>query len=184
MQFYFLYYHFCWKQQIYATSSIRWQVLERIMVHIIALTGVPGTGKTTVATALRKKGYRVQSDKDFFSLCGEGDPVELDMVCVQQNMGDYTIFESHTAHLIKCELVIQLTCSNYAALRERLIDRGYPAKKVQDNLDSEIFNVIGDEIACPNHVCIETSGLTIDEVVKRVERAITQLTSHNLYKVF
>lgn len=141
-------------------------------------------GKTTVATALKQKGYRVKSDKDFFNLCGSGDPVELDMVCVQQNLGDYTLFESHTAHLLDCELVIHLTCSNYGVLRHRLESRGYDLLKVQENVDSEIFDVIGDEIDCDLYVVIETDGLTVEQVTDKVEQAILNLNGHKLYKDF
>lgn len=154
------------------------------MVHIIALTGVPGVGKTTVATALRKKGYRVKSDKDFFAVCGTGNPVELDMVCVQNNLGSNTIFESHTSHLVECELVIHLKCSNYGVLRKRLEDRGYDALKVQENIDAEIFDVISDEIDCDNHVVVETDGLTIEQVICKVEDILTNFNGHKLYKDF
>lgn len=137
-----------------------------------------------MAKALQQKGYHVKSDKDFFAQCGSGNPVELDMACVQKNLGDNVIFESHTAHLIDCELVIQLKCSDYAVLRDRLTQRGYDSQKVQDNVDAEIFDVIGDEVECDAHVVIETKGLSILDVVERVESAICKLKTHKLYKDF
>jgi len=140
-------------------------------------------GKTTVATELQKKGYRIASDKDFFGKCGSGDPVELDMQCVADNLEDYSIFESHTSHLVPCIFVIHLVCSDYKLLKSRLSERDYSDSKVQENLDAEIFDVIGDEISVKSEK-IDVANLSVSQVVERVEALIEQYTDYKLYKVF
>ena len=43
------------------------------------------------------------------------------------------------------DLVVVLTCPDTAVLHDRLTGRGYSAEKVQENMDAEIFGVVGEE---------------------------------------
>jgi broad-specificity NMP kinase len=106
------------------------------------------------------------------------------MYCVEKNMPDYVIFESHTSHLIACDYVIHLKLSDYGELRKRLKLRGYVSDKIQSNVDSEIFEVISDEISCLNRIEIETKNKSIEQVFLEVLTYIESIAQHKMYKDF
>jgi len=106
------------------------------------------------------------------------------MYCVEKNMPDYVIFESHTSHLIDCDYVIHLKLSDYGELRKRLKLRGYVSDKIQSNVDSEIFEVISDEISCLNRIEIETQKKSIEQVFLEVLTYIESIAQHKMYKDF
>ncbi|MEM0022632.1 MAG: AAA family ATPase, partial [Archaeoglobaceae archaeon] len=70
---------------------------------MIALTGTPGCGKTTVAEELKRRGYRVISVKEFAEMHGcarkEGDDVIVDVGKLSRHRFD-GIIEGHLSHLL------------------------------------------------------------------------------------
>lgn len=126
---------------------------------LIAITGTPGTGKTSVSDELRRRGYRVidigahmrehgllgarDEDRDTFE-------VDLDMLNSSLEMyadSEETIFmESHLAHMLDCSLVVVLRCSP-KVLASRLAERGYGRDKIAENVQAEILDVILCEAA-------------------------------------
>ncbi|OPY49172.1 MAG: putative kinase [Methanosaeta sp. PtaU1.Bin112] len=142
----------------------------------IALTGTPGTGKTTIAALLP---YQVI---DINSLVKEGmnlgiDPdrgcLEADMDaladCLKELDGEETvILEGHFSHhFADWAIVLRLEPS---ALRSRLQARGYSATKMQENLEAEALDVILVEAAerCQRVDEIDTTGKSPQQVAEIV----------------
>lgn len=122
---------------------------------IIAVTGSPATGKSTLAKRLAEElGFehidlnRVIEERGWH----EGRDEKRDTLIVDETMltrrvktlvkpkKNY-IIDSHLSHFISHEMVdacIVCTCG-LKELRKRLEKRGYAAEKVRENLDAEIF---------------------------------------------
>lgn len=123
------------------------------MVGRTALTGTPGTGKTTVAALLRKKGFNVVMGDQLAGDLGaldRYDPIretwEVDLSRLDANLLDSEpmILVAHYAHRLRVDRAIVLRC-HPEVLRERLQGRGWPEKKISENLEAEALSVITAE---------------------------------------
>ncbi len=167
----------------------------------IALTGTPGTGKTTVARLLP---YRVI---DINALVKDGlnlgvDPergcLEADMKALERKLkemdgrdtwntadigdtGDtadtrgaegITILEGHFSHLLADRAIVLRLSPR--ALCPRLEARGYSQKKIKENLEAEALDVILVEAVenCSRVDEIDTTGKTPQEVARLVIKIV------------
>lgn len=132
---------------------------------IVALTGTPGTGKTSIAEGLRALGFAVLDLKRYvgderFDLGSDADhhhAVELDDEALGDFLSDHLVdeigaaaqgpvfIESHFAHELACvDRVIILRCRP-SILKQRLAGRDWPVAKVQENLEAEGLDLILQE---------------------------------------
>ena len=115
----------------------------------VAVTGTPGTGKSTAVDLLdsdlevlhldetiREAGLTTGHDKERDSAVADVD-----------GLADYldgregVVFESHLAHHLPADRVVVLRC-HPERLAERLRERGEPAATVEENAESEALDVI------------------------------------------
>jgi adenylate kinase len=119
----------------------------------IALTGTPGTGKSSVGDILRSRGLTIIEVSDIALEAGllherderRGsylvDPDELQEV-VGRNLGDEdAILVGHLSHLLTHDVCIVLRC-HPSVLRVRLMERGWSNAKVKENVEAEVLDSI------------------------------------------
>ncbi len=155
----------------------------------IALTGTPGTGKTTVArllpyriidiNALVRDGLNLGTDPERGCLEADMDGLALRLKEMDIDAGanstdsrDIAILEGHFSHFFAdWAIVLRLAP---AALRERLEKRGYSERKIKENLEAEALDVILVEAVenCNRVDEIDTTGRSSQEVAELVIKVI------------
>jgi adenylate kinase len=146
----------------------------------IALTGTPGTGKTSVAALLPYRVIDINAIvKGGLNLgidpargCLEADMEGIEMKLAEMDTDELTILEGHFSHYFADEaVVLRLAPSD---LRKRLEARGYSKAKIQENLESEALDVILVEAVefCKRVSEIDTTGKSPREVSDLVVKAI------------
>ncbi len=150
----------------------------------VALTGTPGTGKTTVAKILSDK-FRVVHLNEFREARREYDEardtyvVDIDYLrekieAIQGN--DVVIVEGHYAQDMPVDIAIVLRC-HPDELKRRLQRRGYSEIKIMENVEAEAMGIITDEclsVFSPERVYeVDTTNRTPQEVARAVEEIIS-----------
>ena len=139
---------------------------------IYALTGTPGTGKTSISKNLNKKVLHLSN---LYSKSSEGKNengewiVDLDKLnsLIQEKLVDNMVVEGHFAHLMdNMDHIIVLRCDP-RELRIRMNKRKYSEDKIKENLEAEAIGLIYSE-ACENVRGIElyqhdTTKRSVDE---------------------
>ncbi|OGS49114.1 MAG: hypothetical protein A3K68_01670 [Euryarchaeota archaeon RBG_16_68_13] len=123
---------------------------------LIAITGTPGTGKTSACDILARRGYAV-IDLDEFArredcIVGRDEERETDEVDVEalrtrlRVTAKLAFLKSHYSHLLPANIVIVLRCCP-SVLRKRLEARSWSARKVRENVEAEAIDAITQEAA-------------------------------------
>ena len=117
----------------------------------IAVTGTPGTGKTSATNALADRGVDTPvihlndeiKDHDLWTERDvDRDSLVTDLDAVQSHLGDWDgVLESHLAHHFSADRVVVLRCAP-ADLESRLEGRGDPPEKARENAESEALDVV------------------------------------------
>jgi adenylate kinase len=116
----------------------------------IALTGTPGTGKTTVADRVDDHlGIEVHHLNDLIREEGlhEGEDEErgslvADLDAIREYLGDWSgLLDSHLAHQFEADAAIVLRCCP-DELEERLDERDEPEAKIRENAESEALDIV------------------------------------------
>lgn len=140
-----------------------------------ALSGTPGTGKSTLADALMKMGFPVCKLADTCSEFAVRKDRARQTTVIDEDAwaASFPVFEGvvegHLAHLLTCDRLVILRC-HPDLLRKRLEDRGYPPAKVAENVEAEALDVIlieAVELQLPSKIMeIDTSREGVCECAK------------------
>jgi adenylate kinase len=115
----------------------------------VAVTGTPGTGKTTATALLDAEVIHLNdlireaglwSDRD-----AARDSLVADLDAVRTAVGDWSgVAESHLAHHLDADRVAVLRCRP-DVLADRLRERGADEAKIAENAESEALDVLLSE---------------------------------------
>jgi len=146
---------------------------------IIAVSGTPGVGKTTLSKILAQKlGYEYINIKELAEERGigkrVGEELEIDMeklaeVIEREFRGKNAVLDSHLSHLLPADLVVVLRLSPEVLLK-RLMERGYRKEKLGENLEAELVDVCLIEAleGHENVIEVDTTGRTPEDVVDEI----------------
>jgi adenylate kinase len=141
-------------------------------MKVIAVTGTPGTGKTTIAKRMAKqKGCKyldvtklVKENKLYDSYDRKKKAYDVDVKKLNRFLIKTILYEipkktkclvidSHLSHYLPARYVdlCIVTKTDLKKLKKRLEKRGYSAAKVRENMDAEIFDVCLNEAKEEGH---------------------------------
>ena len=150
----------------------------------IAVTGTPGTGKTTATTLLADEydvihlNERITSrDELWTERDAERDTLVADLDAVAEHLGDWTgVLDSHLAHRLDVDRVVVLRCRPETVER-RLRERGESAAAAAENAESEALDVILSEAVsahgAENVYEVDATGREPEAVADAIRAAIT-----------
>jgi adenylate kinase len=113
---------------------------------VVALTGTPGTGKTTLSEWFAQEGWQVLNVRELaeaHGCLGEVEvngaaPVDVHALAEQwQPPSGRVIVDGHLSHFLDIDAVVMLRC-HPDALANRLTERGYSSEKVRANMEWEM----------------------------------------------
>ncbi|WP_418282186.1 adenylate kinase family protein [Halorubrum sp. DTA98] len=155
----------------------------RTVADRVAVTGTPGTGKST-ATALLVDEYDVVhlndlikgNDELWTERDEERDTLVADLEAIAERLGDWSgVLDSHLAHRFEADRVVVLRC-HPDRLAHRLVERGEPETKVRENAESEALDVILSEAVAEhgmeNVYEIDTTDADPDAVAEAIRAVI------------
>ena len=151
----------------------------------VAISGTPGTGKSSVGLELARRGrdvlelsefvesHLMKGRKDRARDTYEVDVEAVDELLKKEHAGKDMIYIGHLTHFLSVDLTIVLRCRP-SVLKARLESRRYSKKKITENMEAEGCDVIlveAMEIGTP--VCeIDTSAMNVVQVADAVEEII------------
>ncbi|MEA2055179.1 MAG: adenylate kinase family protein [Candidatus Thermoplasmatota archaeon] len=148
----------------------------------IAITGTPGTGKTSVASVLARMGYTVEDTNNLAENFFVGYDEERECKIVDTDaMNDafkkvkeegILFVEGHLSHLLNIDFVIVLRCNPYE-LEKRLEKKKWKRSKIIENLEGEAMDIIFSQ-ACELHdkrvMEIDTTGRKAEDVAREITK--------------
>ena len=125
-------------------------------MSIIAITGTPGVGKTTIVELFSEGDFTILSVKDLAKQYGcEGDfdestqsmDIDIHRLAEQfeSNLLDDAIVDGHLSHFLEVDGIVILRC-NPSVLQERLVKRDYSESKIKANVEWEMISGTWSEI--------------------------------------
>ncbi|KAJ7597175.1 P-loop containing nucleoside triphosphate hydrolase protein [Mycena floridula] len=158
---------------------------------VIIITGTPGTGKSTHAQLLvnespiplqhvnvgdwvKEKALFEKFDEDWQSYTVDEERLldELEPLAADGGI----VLDWHTCEAFPerwADLVVVLRC-DHSKLWERLEKRGYALKKIQENNEAEIMQVVLEEARAsyPAEIVVELSSETSEDLEANVARIV------------
>ncbi len=152
---------------------------------LVAITGTPGVGKSTVSKILAQKfsvidihSYAEQHGlfEEFDEEAGSYnvDVEKLNDSIMSEDLGKDTVFlDGHLSHFVDCDIIIVMRCEP-RKIYERLKARGYDENKIRENVQAEVLDVIlGESMGSGAKVYeIDCSDLSPTDIADRIERIV------------
>ncbi len=148
----------------------------------VAITGTPGTGKTSVVSFLAGKGYKIESfdelAKNFIvgydedRKCNIVDTEVMDKALGNASEEGIVFIDGHLSHLLSVDFSIVLRC-NPSELEERLEAKKWDKVKIGENLEAEAMDIILLQ-ACDMHgghvIEIDTTNRKAREIAEEIAK--------------
>jgi adenylate kinase len=146
---------------------------------LIAVTGTPGTGKTSACEVLSRRGYSIidldeVARRDGFIVGRDAarETEEVDVEALRDRLevpAKIAFLRSHYSHRIHVNIAIVLRCRP-SVLRRRLEARGWTPEKVRENVEAEAIDVILQEAVevLPFVYEIDTTDLKPEETADAI----------------
>jgi len=167
---------------------------------LVALSGTPGTGKSSIAQRLRKKDYMILDvnsiafEHHFFlgkDIKRDSFILDLDKlethISSYQHSHDLVLIEGHAAHLLPSVDKILLLRCHPKELITRLQKKGWTKDKILENAQAEALDIIlceAIELHSPTNIFeITTSQKNIDEIVKEIITILDSRFQSTKYKI-
>ena len=161
------------------------------MMKTIIISGTPGTGKSTLAKLLSKRFNfkrlnlkpilkKIYEKYDRKKQCYVVDIKKLNKEIIKKikQSKQSLIISSHLAHHLPkkyVSLCIITKCSDLKKLKQRLQGRKYSKKKVEENLECEIFDICLNEAKKKKHkiLVVDTcKRINYKGLVKKVKKSL------------
>ena len=134
-------------------SSRRLVETKSMHPSVVALTGSPGTGKSTLASRLKEHGLNVitveEIARDVNALSQSETGIEVEtskLINWIWDGGEDCIIDGHLSHHCSIDAVIVLRC-HPSKLRQRLRQRnGYSIEKIDSNVEWELLSGVWSDI--------------------------------------
>src|SRR5205809_6724913 len=146
---------------------------------IVAITGTPGTGKSSACAVLSVRGYAVM-DLDEIArregfIAGRDEARgsdEVDTEAMRRSLhvpAKVAFLTSHYSHRMDVNIAIVLRCRP-SVLRARLEARGWPPEKVRENVEAEAIDVSLQEAVArlPFVFEVDTTNATPSETAEAI----------------
>src|SRR2546425_9227231 len=146
---------------------------------LVAITGTPGTGKSSACDVLAKRSY-VVLDLDEIArrkglIVGRDEKRgtdEIDAEALREGLripAKVAFLKSHYSHRMEVNLAVVLRCRP-SVLRARLEARGWPSEKVRENVEAEAIDVILQEAVArlPFVFEVDTTSATASETAEKI----------------
>ncbi|MCX6814401.1 MAG: adenylate kinase family protein [Candidatus Aenigmarchaeota archaeon] len=154
---------------------------------ILSISGTPQTGKTSVAKALAKKlGWALVSlnqlakekglysgyDKARRSRIVDIKKLRTEIAKISRKEKNL-ILESHYSHDMPCDFVVILR-TNPKELRKRMQKAGWNGKKIEENIEAEIMEIVKSEALENARTILEidTTGKKPEFVAELIVRSL------------
>ena len=146
---------------------------------LIALTGVPGVGKSGVSEELKQRGYNIITVENLAegSLITEDGSKVVDVIKVDKKLKKMKVENGfvvgHLAHWLSVDMVIVLR-ARVSIIEKRLEARGYSRKKARENAEAEAIDLITTEALerCNRVYEIDCSYKSVKKITDEVEEIL------------
>jgi len=165
---------------------------------LIAITGTPGTGKSSSGVLLTDRGESVidlnKTILEYDFILGrdeERDSLDVNIDALSnfamalEGKDEKNIFlEGHVAHLIPVDIIIILRC-HPGVLKERLESRGWSKEKVRENLEAEAMGIISQEAADSGIESyeIDVTDIKVEDIIEIVLDVVAGKGSKDEYGI-
>ena len=155
------------------------------MLPRLAITGTPGTGKSSVAARLGRSAHAVEV-AELAERTGTARPtrrgVEVDLARLRTALrrphgwGDARVVVGHLAHLLPVRDVVVLRCHPHELARRLLLARRGTARERRENVLAEALDVVLAEAVRPGRRVweVDTTDRTVGAVARRVGRLLAR----------